>query len=86
MDSGCAFLSVGRAEFDGLVLKIVNHREWDLAAPWVVITESGGTISDEFGHPITFNNPTMPYRYFVASNGKIHGQLLELIRLSEGNS
>ena len=83
MDSGCAFLSVGRAEFDGLVLKIVTHREWDLAAPAVVITESGGMVTDERGQPITFNNPTMPYDYFVASNGVIHDRLLELIRLSE---
>ncbi len=82
MDSGCAFLSVGRADFDGLVLKIVTHREWDLAAPAVVITESGGRVTDENGQPITFNNPTMPYTYFVASNGIIHEKLLELIRLS----
>ena len=83
MDSGCAFLSVGRADFDGLVLKIVTHREWDLAAPAVVITESGGMVTDEHGRPITFNNTSMAYDYFVASNGLIHDRLLELIRVSE---
>ena len=85
MDSGCAFLTLCRGEFDGIIIKIVSHREWDLAAPAVVIEESGGRVSDEHGRPIDFSSAikssgVMNYKYFVASNGRAHDELLALIK------
>ena len=79
MDSGCAFLMLASGVFDGLIIKIVSHREWDLAAPAVVVTESGGTVTNEFGEPIRFVPGAMNCRYFVASNGRTHEELLSLI-------
>jgi len=96
MDSGCAFLTLAEGGFDGLIIKIVSHREWDLAAPAVVVQESGGRVSDEFGNPVTFRPGAFsltgsdgdserarvgerPSRYFVASNGITHDELLKLI-------
>ncbi len=91
MDSGCAFLSVASGAFDGLIIKIVSHREWDLAAPAIVVTESGGRVSDEHGNDVSFGPGSLnrknqageeialPYRYFVASNGIAHEELLSLI-------
>ncbi len=79
LDSGCAFLSLSRGEFDGIIIKIVCHREWDLAAPAIVIEESGGKVSDEHGKRIAFNEGAMNYKYFVASNGAVHDDLLTMI-------
>ena len=79
MDSGMAFLNLCRGELDGIILKLVHHQEWDLAAPAVMIEESGGVISDEFGAPIRFKRSPVTTGYFVASNGKIHQRLLDLI-------
>ncbi|MFN8390619.1 MAG: inositol monophosphatase [Bdellovibrionota bacterium] len=83
LDSGCAFLTLSEGRFDGVIIKIVSHREWDLAAPAVVIQESGGTVTDELGKPIAFNEGAMNYKYFVASNGKTHDELLALIHDGE---
>lgn len=79
MDSGCAFLTLAEGTLDGLIIKIVSHREWDLAAPAVVVEESGGKVTDENGAPIRFYPGSMQYKYFVASNGAAHEELLRLI-------
>jgi 3'-phosphoadenosine 5'-phosphosulfate (PAPS) 3'-phosphatase len=79
MDSGMAFLKVAQGEFDGVILKIVSHQEWDLAAPYVVLSQSGAKITDEFGNAIQFHCQPIRYRYFVVSNGVVHDQLLSLI-------
>ncbi len=84
LDSGCAFLTLAEGTFDGLIIKIVSHREWDLAAPAIVVEESGGRVSDENGDPVSFKSSTFSggpgsCRYFVASNGRCHDELLKLI-------
>ena len=79
MDSGCAFLTLANGQFDGLIMKIVSHREWDLAAPAVAVMESGGIVTDESGKEIRFFPGSMTYKYFVASNGRAHDELLKLI-------
>ena len=79
IDSGCAFMMLAEGVFDGLIIKIVSHREWDLAAPAVVVEESGGLVTDENGEKIRFYPGSMTYKYFVASNGAVHDELLKLI-------
>lgn len=83
MDSGMAFLALSRGEFDGVIIRMKTHQEWDLAAPAVMVTESGGTMTDEKGEPIRFNQGKINFKYLVASNGKVHRKLLELIQESE---
>ncbi len=86
LDSGIALLKVASGELDGVIIRMLTHREWDLAAPAVVIEESGGKISDEKGQPVVYRPGELDYRYFVASNGneECHQELLSLIpHLSE---
>jgi 3'-phosphoadenosine 5'-phosphosulfate (PAPS) 3'-phosphatase len=80
MDSGLALLSVAQGAFDGIIIKLVQHKEWDLVAPSMFITEAGGKVTDGYGNPISYCNKSFDYEYFVASNGHIHDQLLALIR------
>ncbi len=79
LDSGCAMLMLASGEFDGVIIRLLTHREWDLAAPTVLIEEAGGRVSDEHGRPIPYNLGGMPCRYFVASNGLVHDELLQLL-------
>jgi myo-inositol-1(or 4)-monophosphatase len=79
LDSGLAFLTLCTGDFDGFILKIRTHREWDLAAPTLMVEESGGKVTDEHGAPIRFAENSMTYRYLVASNGVLHDELLALI-------
>ncbi|MCO6430111.1 MAG: 3'(2'),5'-bisphosphate nucleotidase CysQ [Deltaproteobacteria bacterium] len=86
MDSGMAFLALCRGELDGVVIRMTAHKEWDIAAPIVVVEESGGQVSDENGEPITFSKSEMNFKYLVASNGLVHERLLELIEAAEAAS
>jgi len=83
LDSGMAFLNLCRGEFDGVIIKLKHHQEWDLAAATLLIKESGGEVTDEAGIPFLFNLAPVKSGYFVASNGKTHSALLDLIKKNE---
>jgi myo-inositol-1(or 4)-monophosphatase len=64
--------SVAAGRFDGfweLMLK-----PWDVAAGSLIVLEAGGTVSDFSGITFDINNEEI-----VASNGRIHGQLIEIL-------
>ncbi|MCP4218894.1 MAG: inositol monophosphatase [bacterium] len=52
----------------------VNTKICDIAAGIVILTEAGGTISNFDGTPCTVDS-----KQVIASNGKIHNQLLEIV-------
>ena len=79
MDSGRAFLAVARGDIDGAVMKMGRHKEWDLAAPSLLIEEAGGAISDDRRKEVLFNCDGIQYTYFLASNSKTHEQLFSLL-------
>jgi len=86
VDTGLALLNICVGEFDGVIIRLRRHREWDLAAPALLIRESGGMVTDEHGRELQFHENSITYQYFVASNGRVHGQLLELIRTVDRSS
>lgn len=55
--------------------------EWDIAAPHLIITEAGGTVTDIQGNPIRYGNLARRSEFgFVGSNGVSHAALLDAIR------
>ena len=48
---------------------------WDTAAGTLIVREAGGTVTDGQGHPFRLEAPLV-----VASNGSIHGWMVEKIR------
>lgn len=48
---------------------------WDFAAAAVILTEAGGTITDFAGQPVSLSTTQI-----LASNGKIHSQLLKELK------
>ncbi|NMC71200.1 MAG: 3'(2'),5'-bisphosphate nucleotidase CysQ [Myxococcales bacterium] len=62
-------------------------KEWDLAAPEILIREAGGMLTDAAGAPIPYNRPDVrtPAAY-AASNGTRHAEVLAGLRagLAEG--
>jgi len=79
MDSGLALAKVACGELDGAIIKMVTHREWDIAAPMAILREAGATVTDEQGRAIPLGTGTIGFEYFVASNGHVHNELLGLI-------
>ncbi|MGO9138820.1 MAG: inositol monophosphatase family protein [Syntrophales bacterium] len=66
-----AYIAAGR--FDGFwELKLMP---WDTAAGWLLICESGGTVTDLFGDAFHLEAP-----HILATNGKIHPDMVELLK------
>ena len=79
VNSADAFIKLCRGDFDGLIIKVRGHQEWDFAAPAALVYESGGMVTDENGDPIVFGAGPIKLNYLVASNKTLHKELLKLI-------
>jgi myo-inositol-1(or 4)-monophosphatase len=65
--------SVACGRFDGFwELKL---RPWDVAAGSLIVREAGGRVSDFSGKVSSIHDDEI-----LASNGKIHGQMIEILR------
>ncbi|MGF7049378.1 myo-inositol-1(or 4)-monophosphatase [Paenibacillus sp. DS2015] len=56
----------------------IGLNAWDLAAGALLVTESGGTVSDTTGRPYELS-----VRHIVASNGAIHSQLVNALQIAD---
>ena len=53
-------------------------KQWDTCAPQVILAEAGGTLSDLFGKPLSYNVPDVQNRNgLVATNGVAHQRVIE---------
>jgi 3''-Phosphoadenosine 5''-phosphosulfate (PAPS) 3''-phosphatase len=53
-------------------------KQWDTCAPEAILSEAGGSLTDLFGYPLSYNSPEVQNRNgIVASNGAAHGQIIE---------
>jgi myo-inositol-1(or 4)-monophosphatase len=71
---------------DGRLGAAINQttRIWDIAAPWLMIREAGGVVTDIKGSEIEFDlSPgAMDQNYtIVAAGSGVHGQLMRIINL-----
>ena len=73
---GCTALElafVARGGTEGFVC--IGLNKWDYAAGVLLVLEGGGMVTDFKGEPWRFGSSD----YFLASNGKVHDALLELV-------
>ncbi len=76
---GSAVLELGYVARGGMEGCIhIGTKKWDYAAGALLVLEAGGTLTDFEGNPWD-----MSKNYFIASNGKIHPQLLALVKNSK---
>lgn len=74
---GFFFLTTGKV--DALAIRITQHQEWDYCPFVIIVEESGARITDQDGAPIFFRFEKPTLRYIVASNPKLHSQVLSLL-------
>ncbi len=67
-----AYMAAGR--FDGFWE--LRLQPWDWAAGWLLIEEAGGTVTQLDGSPMRLDAPGV-----CASNGQLHGEMLEVLKL-----
>ena len=56
-------------------------KPWDMAAGMLLVEEAGGTLTDYAGAP-----PRLDQRQLVASNGRIHAEMLDVVRAPVGRA
>ena len=66
-----AFVAAGRVES----IVIPGAHAWDVAAGVLLVRESGGKVTDASGKPWSLNSQDM-----VATNGRVHKQVLEVLK------
>lgn len=71
---GSAFVAAGRAV--GAILGVPNT--WDAVATKIIVEEAGGKVTDINGNERRYDGPGDG---LLASNGKLHGKLLELLHV-----
>ncbi|MFH1523325.1 MAG: inositol monophosphatase family protein [Patescibacteria group bacterium] len=65
------FVAAGRTES----IVIPGANSWDVAAGVILVREAGGKVTDFFGKEWNLDSTDI-----VASNGKVHGSILEIVR------
>lgn len=68
-----AYVAAGR--YEGFWEVALNP--WDMAAGALLVLEAGGTMTDFSGKPFSIYNPEV-----LASNGIVHGEMLDVLTLS----
>jgi myo-inositol-1(or 4)-monophosphatase len=74
-----ALIATGDAD---ATFTLVPKNEWDICAGVLLIEEAGGTVSHLDGQPLRFNQAKTLLQGLVASNGRLHSQLVQLIAQS----
>jgi len=58
-----------------------STKQWDTCAPEIVLTESGGRLTDLFGQPLRYNGPRIDNRNgVVATNGVAHHIVIDNLK------
>jgi 3'(2'), 5'-bisphosphate nucleotidase len=81
--SGSVGLKVGliaRQLADLYVHPSPGCKEWDLCAPHALLEAAGGTITDCWGNPLSYNKRDVrAHNGLVASNSRAHGQVIDIV-------
>ncbi len=60
-------------------------KDWDFAAPELILTEAGGKFTDRHGNPLLYNTGDVSqWGCLVASNGEWHQEILDSCNLALG--
>lgn len=71
-----ALVAAGEAD---ATFSLAPKHIWDIAAGVLLVEEAGGRVTDLEGCPIRFEQPDALVDGVIASNGLLHGPLLDLI-------
>jgi 3'(2'), 5'-bisphosphate nucleotidase len=62
---------------DLYVNPVAKTKVWDTCAPEAILVPAGGRLSDLFGNPIDYSRELAHRRGLVASNGRVHDEVIE---------
>jgi myo-inositol-1(or 4)-monophosphatase len=71
-----ALVAAGRAD---ATFTLSPKNEWDVCSSACIVECAGGRVSDVSGAPLRYNRPNPALSGLVASNGALHGQILQAL-------
>ena len=78
--AGIKLAMVARGEADLYVNDYAGFKDWDVCAGHVLIEEAGGMLTEFGGGSIQYGRPeAVPRRGLIASNGKIHAEVVRRV-------
>ncbi len=90
IDSQCKYAAIARGD-SSIYLRMPSRKDytekiWDHAAGWMIVKEAGGEVSDIHGKPLDFSRgrTLVGNQGVVATNGKLHAQLIAAIQSVAG--
>jgi len=79
-------LGLAAAGVGDVFVSVYSKNEWDICAGDIIVQEAGGTMTDIYGKPVTYNNrKTKIQDGIIAGNATIAKQMLTLTRELDGN-
>lgn len=75
---------IARGKIDAYY-KFGHCYEWDICAADIILKEAGGLLTDLHGNNILYNKKDTLQKGFLASNGKVHDQLVDLVKTTGTN-
>lgn len=72
-----ALIAAGRAD---ATFSLTPKNEWDICAGAALILEAGGRITDRFGQPLRFNQPTTKLPGLIACNAQLYDPIVALLQ------
>lgn len=76
-ECGMALAEIASGSIEAFIISRVGPKWWDVAPGILMVEEAGGKVTDMYGSEIKNRDLS---KGIVASNGKIHDQLLDIIR------
>jgi myo-inositol-1(or 4)-monophosphatase len=76
---------VAQGRFDGMIT-LRPSWEWDIAAGALIIAEAGGTVTDQHGAPLMFNNTYPQVPGVLAGGATMHAALLARLEPPQTNA
>lgn len=73
---GLKLCVIAAGQRDLYVNPATKTKAWDTCAPEAILAAAGGQLSDVFGRPINYTTELAHRRGLVASNGKVHAEVV----------
>ncbi len=77
------FALIAAGEYDA-TFSLTPKNEWDICAGTMLVEEAGGTVTDRFGKPLTFNNEKTLLPGLIATGATLYGPLRDCIKKISG--
>ncbi len=79
-------LGLAAAGVGDVFVSVYSKNEWDICAGDIIVQEAGGTMTDIYGEPVTYNNrETKIQDGIIAGNATIAQQMLALTKELDGD-